>query len=180
MIPTALALTVMLGAHPSEAHPPVMQSPVSEAERVPATHTAYAALPDAVTVLAQTGAGLGVLIAAAPGLVAFPILGSVALPFLVAYAETWVGDKLSARRAAVLWPAVVSYAACGALAGGVALRVLEQPLQLSTAAGHTGTALLVAGGAGFLAIPLAYALTATPKDPDDDGTEPPDFVKPRR
>ena len=149
-------------------------------EPVPATQTASTAAPDVLTVLAQTGAGLGVLVAAAPVLVAFPILGTAALPFLVAYAETWVGDKLSARRAAVLWPAVVSYAACGVLAAGVALRVAQQPLQLPVAAAHASAALLVLGGVGFLAIPLAYALTASPKGPDDDGTAPPEFVKPQR
>lgn len=114
-----------------------------------------------------------------PAIVCVPCV----LPAANGYLAAFVGDRFGQSRAPAIWPVLAAYGA--ALAATVAALVafvliapglngnITDPFVL----GGSGVAMLVAAGAS-LAVPVAYALTAEPKRPGDDGSEVPGWFAP--
>ncbi|HEY4221451.1 MAG TPA: hypothetical protein VGO62_08915, partial [Myxococcota bacterium] len=111
-------------------------------------------------------------------------------PLAAGYAVTWIGDRYGPSRAAALWPIIAAYvattlAAIGAgalvitlISGGAASLGLSASDRNSVAiAGYIGIgSSAVAAGA----VPLAYALSAEPKAPGDDGSGQPGWLSAAR
>jgi hypothetical protein len=130
----------------------------------------------------QCLAGCVVFIAAVPLALLCTVPVCFGAPFLVGYFETWIGDSFGANRAPAKGPIAAAYAGA-ALSLVVGLTVgltgvasgWPQDLAVPTGLAAGGAVLVLAAAA----VPLAYHLTATPKHPLDDGSEPPDLLRAR-
>ncbi len=162
----------------------VPADPADPADHAPAPDTMHQAptkpshpWPQPVVALLQCGLGCVVASAFAPTVIC-SVGSCAALPVLVAYAETWAGDRLGSTRAPLLVPVVTAYATMtttAALAATVWLISsynntpdrIKNPATLGT---------LVGGGAlSTMAVALSYQLSAVPTLPGDDGTVAPEF-----
>jgi hypothetical protein len=148
----------------------------------PATAKAQAPLGTVTRAAAQCGTGALVLFAAAPLAVLCTTGTCLGLPFLLGYFETWTGDRFGTDRAPAVVPiatayagAVVSLAAASTVFVVTTVRSEPDPVRLGATAGTAAAGLALTAAM----LPLAYALSAVPKDAGDDGSEPPAFFLPR-
>jgi hypothetical protein len=164
-------------------------SPRAPATPPPDTSLAVTGLDPWLVAGLQLGIVCGIDLAAASlgflGGFAIPGVGTAApcgVPCLGGYLATYAGDRVGRQRAPALWPMLASYLPVVVGVGaGTALFLSLLSTTGTPSFTNAGIILLVGSGLTILsaaAVPAAYALTAVPKQPWDDGSVPPDFLQP--